>query len=153
MRGPFRSLISDILSSGLLEKLKAYPSHSITGPGDRASHCLRTAYLAYRMARFLRADEGACARAGLLHDVGYEPGSGVLEAILGHAGESARVARELGEEEAVVRAVRDHMFPISGRPPSSRVALVVWLADKLDSLLELLGLTGWLDKVVGFGGP
>jgi len=149
MRGPFRSLISDILLSGVLEKLKAYPSHSISGPGDRASHCLRTAYLAYKMARLFRADERACARAGLLHDVGYEAGSGILEAILEHAGKSARVARDLGEDEVVVRAVRDHMFPISGRPPASRVALVVWLADKLDSLLELVGFTGWLNKVVG----
>ena len=110
---------------------------------------MRTAFLAYKMARALGADVRACVRAALLHDVGYSGWPSVLKAILGHAVKSARIAEGLGEEGVVVRAVRDHMFPISGRPPSDRVSLIVWLADKIDCLLELLGLTRWLGEAPG----
>lgn len=110
---------------------------------------MRTAILSYRMARALGADVRACVRAALLHDVGYFGWPSILKAILGHAVKSARIARALGEGEAVVRAIRDHMFPISGRPPRDRVSLIVWLADKVDSILELLGLTGWLEGALG----
>ncbi|RLI12687.1 hypothetical protein DRO33_02285 [Candidatus Bathyarchaeota archaeon] len=143
-----RALISDIISSGILDRLRGYPSHSLTGSGDRVLHSLRTAYLAYRLARILGADPRACARAALLHDVGYDASRGLLRAILEHAGSSARIALEFGEDDEVVRAIRDHMFPVSGRPPLGRVSLIIWLVDKVDSIMELLGLTRWLDRAV-----
>jgi len=141
------SCIGDLLEE-VLRRLEVYPSHSLSkSGGDRASHSLRTSFLAFTIARLFRADAAACARAALLHDIGYRGGESILQATLRHAERSARIAERLGEPKLVVEAIRDHMFPIAGGPPRSLEAVILWFSDKLDAVLELLGLSGPLERV------
>jgi len=139
--------MADLLEAEVLKSLEGFPSHALArSRGDRASHSLRVAFLSYAIAGLLGADRRTCARAGLLHDVGYEPGEGVLEATLRHSGRSIAIARALGERPAVLEAMRGHMFPLEA-PPRSLEGLIVWFSDKLDAVLELLGLSGPVERV------
>jgi len=132
---------------GVLDRVEGLPSHTLAkSKGDRASHSLRVAFLSYVIARLFRADQRVCARAGLLHDVGYEAEEGVLEATLKHSGRSVRIARGLGESWAVLKAIEGHMFPLE-MPPRSLEGLIVWFSDKLDALLELLHFSGPIERM------
>ncbi len=136
---------SEELSDALRDRLREL--HRTRGHrGDtRLEHCVKTAYLCWRLARVLGVDELTAVRAGLLHDVGYgirgcplcrlDPG--------GHCGichwrtGADLLARE-GEGRAIVAAVRRHMFPFSP-PPRTRLDWCVWWADKLEVLLTAVG--------------
>ena len=143
----FRACVADLLAKGVLKRIENLPSHALArSGGDRASHSLRVAFLSYAIAGLVGADGCVCARAGLLHDIGYEPGESVLEATIRHSRRSIGIAEELGEGRAVLRAMEGHMFPLEA-PPRSLEGLIVWFSDKLDALLELLGLSGPVERV------
>jgi putative nucleotidyltransferase with HDIG domain len=149
-RRDFLECIQDLLGNPDLVRLQCLPSHrfrshvSKQGTG-RLSHCLRVAYLSHRLAGLFRASKKDSARAGLLHDYGYlacsrSPG----HAVLTHHIVGAAIIKRMGYEN-LGSAIESHMFPI-GMPPLSRVAMTIWLADKIDSVLDLLHLNGSLDR-------
>lgn len=147
----FRNIVSNLVP--VIAHLKNYPSHSFSehlarkGSG-RLAHSLRVGYLSFSLALLTKCDAFTCARAGVLHDVGYDAEglTNPLKQLLRHAEKGARLASSIGEPRAVVEAIKTHMFPL-GSPPRTWEALIVWAADKLDALLELLGLTRPLNKL------
>ena len=161
MSEDFTAKIRDLLSKREIIRLAYYPGHRVTHrfPKDKKSivhskkkrlnHCLRVAYISYALARFLRVNRRNAARAGLLHDCGFNPDSHEhsMSQVVKHASRGAEIARNLGEPQQIVEAISSHMFPLSPlNPPSSGQSLILWLADKIDSFLEYVGLSILLDK-------
>ncbi len=146
--GRFLDLLSRVsrgLSDAVRDRLREL--HRVRGHrGDtRLEHCVKTAYLCYRLAGTLGVDGLKAVRAGLLHDVGYGiPGCPLCRLDPGgHCGichwrTGARLLAREGEDPEIVAAVRRHMFPY-GPPPRSRLDWCVWWSDKLEVLLTSLG--------------
>ncbi|MEM3512402.1 MAG: HD domain-containing protein [Candidatus Jordarchaeales archaeon] len=144
--------MSDLVS--VISHLQFYPSHSVSNHLKRAgsgrfAHSLRVGYISLLLSRLVGCSSSICARAGVLHDAGYdvEDAANVLRQLLSHAEKGARIAESIGEPRRVVEAIRTHMFPLGG-PPKTVESFVVWLADKMDAVLELLGLTRLLDGAI-----
>lgn len=136
----FRSHIADLIPHPHIRSLAFYPGHKLTSNGSgRLLHSYSVAWLSYRMARWLGLDPRTAARAGLLHDIGYNREDGMLKNILLHARRGADRARSIGEGREVWEAISRHMFPITP-PPMSGHGLLLWTADKIAAVLELLGL-------------
>jgi uncharacterized protein len=154
--------IADLLITREVSRMRNYPGHrvrhrssmrgknGVTYTGKvRLSHCLRVAYISYAVARVFGSDGRKSARAGLLHDCGFDPGSmepRIIQ-ILRHASRGALISRNLGEPNEISQAIYSHMFPLNPRfPPSSGISLILWFADKLDAILETISLSPILDK-------
>lgn len=137
--------VVDSLPRPLLDRLlrlKRYRGHR---GDDRLSHCIKTAYLAWKWAPKLRIPRRPALLAGLLHDIGYGiPGCPLCRLDPGgHCGichwrTGAKLLAEQGVRRDVVKAVKRHMFPYSP-PPRTKLDLLVWLADKIESTLSFLG--------------
>lgn len=144
--------VSDLVR--VISHLRLYPSHSVSDHLRRAgsgrfTHSLRVGYLSFSLSRLAGCDSSVCARAGVLHDAGYDVNdvASPLRQLLSHAKKGAELARSMGEPCAVVEAVRTHMFPLGG-PPRTAESFIVWFADKVDAFLELLGLARLLDRII-----
>ncbi len=154
--GTFWSLVSDLV--GVISHLRSYPSHSASdhlrrkGSG-RFAHSLRVGYLSFSLSRLIGCSSSVCARAGVLHDAGYDvkDSANVIRQLLSHAEKGASIAESMGEPCTVVEAIRTHMFPLGG-PPKTAESFVVWFTDKVDAVLEFLGLTRLLDSVIKTAG-
>lgn len=149
----YEKIVEDLKNSEYLKRLEKYPSHRFSSKGEqrgnrRRDHCIRVSYLSFRLCKILGGDTRVCARAGILHDVGYDyckihkP----LSQIFGHAREGAAIAQKMGENPRVVDVIKTHMFPIGG-VPRSREAFTVWIADKLDALFEIFHLSKLIKKL------
>jgi len=161
MSQDFAKQIRDLLSRNEVIRLAYYPGHTLLHgfPKDRKAiaqsrknrlkHSLRVAYISYTFARFLGANRRNTARVGLLHDCGLDPDSAEHHIIqlVKHSSRGAKIARRLGEPREISEAILSHMYPINPRnPPSSRQSFILWFADKIDSILEYVGLSNLLDK-------
>ncbi|MEM3526650.1 MAG: HD domain-containing protein [Candidatus Jordarchaeaceae archaeon] len=148
----YRRAVEDLRDSEYLRKLEKYPSHKfskVKREGNRRrDHCVRVSYLSFRICKFLGGDAKVCARAGILHDIGYDYRSihRPLSQIFRHARKGAAISLMIGENLKVVEAIETHMFPIGGAP-RSREALIVWIADKLDVLFEIFRLSKIIEKL------
>jgi uncharacterized protein len=161
MSKDFAKQIRDLLSKKEVIRLNYYPGHRMShrfpdgkdriyqSKRTRLKHSLRVAYISYTLARILRINKRTAARAGLLHDCGFDPDlteSPVIQ-VVKHPSRGAMIARKLGERQDVFRAISSHMFPLNARsPPSTGQSLILWFADKMDSFLEFIGLSVLLDK-------
>jgi putative nucleotidyltransferase with HDIG domain len=158
----FMEKIADLLPKKEVIRMQYYPGHrvhhrsSMNGKNGaiytkkvRLAHCLRVAYLSYAMAGTLGLDKKMSARAGLLHDCGFNqrsPESRIAD-IFEHPKRGALISNRLGEPYEVSEAIRSHMFPLNPRfPPRSGTALVLWLADKFDAILEIISFSTVLDE-------
>lgn len=169
MSEDFANQIRDLLSKNEVIRMAYYPGHRVSrrfprgknGIAElkrrRLNHCLRVGYLSYALARILRVNKRIAARAGLLHDCGFNPDSAQspIAQVVKHSSRGAEIARRLCEPQETVKAISSHMFPLNLRnPPSSVQSLILWFADKMDSFLEYIGLSVFLDKrineTVGF---
>ncbi|MEM2145573.1 MAG: HDIG domain-containing protein [Candidatus Jordarchaeaceae archaeon] len=145
-------IVEDLRDSEYLRRLEKYPSHrfsKVKQKGNRRrDHCIRVGYLSFRLCKFLGGNAKVCARAGILHDVGYDYRNvhKPLSQIFRHAAKGAAVAQMIGENLRVVEVVKTHMFPIGG-VPRSREAFAVWIADKLDALFEIFRLSKLIEKL------
>lgn len=136
----FRSVIEDLASNHYLRTLKDYPDHKLFhNNGGRLKHSYSVAWLSYRLAKRLNLDPALAARAGLLHDIGYVHKEAPFPNILLHARRGAQRARELGENGEVCEIISRHMFPLT-KPPMSKHAWLVYVADKTAAVLEFFGL-------------
>ncbi|WP_457620568.1 HD domain-containing protein [Methanopyrus sp.] len=130
--------------------------HDIRGHrGDtRLEHSLKVAYLCWRLSGKFGVDGETALESGLLHDIGYgiqgcplcklDPG--------GHCGichwkTGSELLERANVDPTVVRAVRRHMFPY-GPPPRTPLDWCVWVSDKLESVLSLLGFKVLPDPVL-----
>ncbi|MEX2723955.1 MAG: HD domain-containing protein [Candidatus Freyarchaeota archaeon] len=147
----FESVVGDLLNSEYLKQLEGYPSHefSLVRKSSRRDHCLRVGYLSFLLCELLGGNFKICARAGILHDVGYDCQKvhKPLEQIFGHARKGAVIVQKMGEDARIVEAIRTHMFPIGG-VPKNRESFIVWFADKLDGLFEIFKLSKLIEKTL-----
>jgi putative nucleotidyltransferase with HDIG domain len=147
----FEKIVEDLQNSEYLRMLENYPSHRFSKTKQkrnrRRDHCIRVGYLSFRLCKLLAGDARVCARAGVLHDIGYDyrEVNKPLSQTFGHAKKGAAIAQKIGENPRVVEVIRTHMFPISGAP-RSREAFIVWMADKIDALFEILHLSKLIEK-------
>ncbi len=150
----FGKIVKDLLDSEYLKRLESYPSHRFSsktkrGRNRRRDHCVRVGYLSFCLCKLLGGDARICARAGILHDVGYDyryvhkP----LSQIFGHPRKGAAIAKKMGEDPRVVEAIRTHMFPVGG-VPRNREAFIIWMADKLDAFFEVIHLSKFIEKTL-----
>ena len=144
-KNEFLSYIEDLLRDNeLVDRMSDYPSHRLSDHikktnGGRLDHCLRVAYMSYRLAKILKLDKRRCSRAGFLHDCGYGTNESAGVQFLKHFFYSAEIARRRKEWD-VAEIVESHMFPI-GKVPNSIEAIVLWVVDKLDAILDFFHIT------------
>lgn len=133
--------IKDLVGLRELINLSNYPGHRHFGENtERLRHSYTVSWFSYKFALRLGLDKRLIARAGLLHDVGYEVGGeGAISQILLHAMRGEKKVRDIGEDGRVGEIVSQHMFPL-GKPPTSLEAWAVWTADKLASIMEFFRL-------------
>ena len=136
----FCRLTGELLESEPVRMMGRWQHH---GRITTLDHSLFVAYLSFRAARWLRLDERAAARGGLLHDLylynSREPGTHPGNQCFDHPVAAARNARmlcgELSPKEENI--ILSHMWPLAKRRPRSREAAVVNLADKFCATLEV----------------
>ncbi|WP_194611387.1 HD domain-containing protein [Clostridium vitabionis] len=132
---------SEITENPAYRRLAQIPRHGCTNTYD---HSIRVAYLAEKMAPKLGVDPESAARVGFLHDfcfvnyheAGHEDHEGLycfyhpVEAV-----ENSELYHyELTEVEK--KAIRCHMFPLATSVPTSRLACVLTLSDKIVATYE-----------------
>lgn len=138
----FAEQFSDITSNPNYRMLKTVPRHGSTNTYD---HSVRVAEMAYHMAPKFGVDSVSAARVGLLHDfclVDYRKGDP-----MGHNGRmycfyhpedavenSEKEGYNLSEKEK--KAIRSHMFPLATSVPTSRLAYILTLSDKIVATQE-----------------
>ncbi len=131
-RTAIAGIIAPFVSHERFVRLKFHRQHVFF---SRYEHLLHTAELAYRMARFFRADVRTCVLAGLLHDFHETRVKGYR-----HGMESATNARAAGiSDERVLSIIRAHMFPFGwGKVPTpwTREFAVVKAADFVAATVE-----------------
>ncbi len=154
----YRELVEDLFGLSELKKLDELPSHTITDvlrmrkrsyKRSMLDHTLSVSKTCYLIGEKLKLNVRELARAGLLHDIGFvvkgckiceiDPIS-LYSCGFCHHRSSARIAREIGEKDTVVNAIRSHMFPLCLNPPMSKESIVLWFADKLCALTDFIFL-------------
>ena len=96
-------------------------------------HSLFVAYLSFRIARFLKLDAAAAARAGLLHDL-YLYDSKDKSAHPGNQCFDHPRAADLTDKEHNI--ILSHMWPLGGALPRSSEAFLVDFIDTLCAGVE-----------------
>ncbi len=141
----FLSYIEDLLRDNeLTDRISNYPSHRLSDhtkktSSGRLGHCLRVAYMSYKLAEVLKLNKKRCCRAGFLHDCGYGTNESAGIQFLKHSFYSAKIARKRKERD-VAMIVESHMFPF-GSVPNSIEAIVLWVVDKVDAILDFFHMT------------
>lgn len=107
-------------------------------------HSLFVSYVAFRLARRLRMDYYAAARAGLLHDLylyspyrrDSHPGNQCFYHPVAALENARALVPDLSEEEE--NSIIAHMWPLARHMPRCKLAFVITVADKLCATLEIL---------------
>lgn len=89
-------------------------------------------------ARHFDEDEELWATVGLLHDFDYEQHPDV--GVDGHPVVGARLLREAGWPEPIVRAILSHAEEITGVAPESRLERCLLAVDELTGLITAVAL-------------
>jgi glycyl-tRNA synthetase beta chain len=119
--------IADLLSHPRVAETRDHIHHSV----PKHDHLMRVARYSFHLAPMLGADRRTAVRAAVLHDLDSRLGT-----LTTHGAIAARIAAEMGEPEAVSRAIVSHMYPFGPRP-TSREGWVLVVADKIASLTDL----------------
>ncbi|MBI4089958.1 MAG: HDIG domain-containing protein [Candidatus Kerfeldbacteria bacterium] len=135
----FSSCVDDLLRRPEIRRLALRRAHHFSR--NRLQHCLAVAKLSFYTARLIGADSRTCARAALLHDWYFENRGehrNRVGANVHHPQIAADNARGLGEPTAVIDIIQTHMWPYGGRTPRSVEAWIVWMADNLVWVTDLV---------------
>lgn len=130
-----------ILSNREFLSLGNYFHHRKT---SRLAHSINVSYLSWVLARKLKCDEKAAARAGLLHDFcpydfSERTPTGEHQAFYHPKAAMKNSSRVFGINEREQDAIRTHMFPL-GPVPRNKEAWIITLADKICAIAELCSL-------------
>lgn len=145
----FCRLTGELLESEPVRMMGRWQHH---GRITTLDHSLFVAYLSFRAARWLRLDERAAARGGLLHDLYLydprQPGSHQGNQCFAHPKAALSNAWALcgsltPKEENIIIS---HMWPLARKMPRYRESFVVNLADKTCATLEVVGLYRYLRR-------
>lgn len=132
--------ISDLLITKEVQSLKQFVHHKVT---NRFEHSISVSYYSYRVAKLLKLNTQAIARAGLLHDLFfYESDAKHTIGGRGHNWEHPRIAlknalnlTELSELEKDI--IVKHMFGATLALPKYPESFVVSLIDKHCAIEEI----------------
>ena len=106
-------------------------------------HSLFVSYVAFRIARKLRMDYYAAARAGLLHDLylysPYRKDSHPGNQCFYHPIAALENAKALVPDltQAEQNSIVSHMWPLAYHMPKCKLALLIGLSDKICAMLEI----------------
>jgi putative nucleotidyltransferase with HDIG domain len=89
-------------------------------------------------ARRYGEDEELWATVGLVHDFDYEQNPDL--SVEGHPVTGAKVLRERGWPEEIVRAVLSHASEYTGVPRETRMEKTLWAVDELTGLITAVAL-------------
>lgn len=134
----YLSEVGHILKNEEFLSLGRYVHHQWT---NRLMHSINVSYLSWIIARRLRCDARAAARAGLLHDFcpydfKVKTPTGEHQAFY-HPKAAAKNSLETFAISAREKdAILTHMFPL-GPLPRNREAWIITLADKICAILEV----------------
>jgi putative nucleotidyltransferase with HDIG domain len=149
----FESYIDDLVQRPEVRRLARRGAHHFSR--NRLQHCLAVAKLSYYLGRVVGANTRTCVRAAVLHDWYFEnrdEHQNSVGANVHHARIAAQNARGLGEPAAVTGAITTHMWPYGRTRPATLEAWVVWMADNVVWLNDLMVSAGLYlrKKVRGF---
>jgi putative nucleotidyltransferase with HDIG domain len=83
-------------------------------------------------------DEELWATVGLVHDFDYEQNPDL--SVEGHPVTGAKIMRERGWPEEIVRAVLSHASEYTGVPQETRMEKTLWAVDELTGLITAVAL-------------
>lgn len=126
--------ITDLLSHPRVLETRDHLHHSVS----KHDHMLRVVRYSYHLAPMMGADRRTSTRAAILHDLDSRFGT-----LTTHGAIAARIAAEMGESEAVAKAIVSHMYPLGPRP-TTREGWVLAVADKIASFTDLTSFVGGL---------
>lgn len=133
----FAGCVGDLNDRSQVQRLRQFRHHR---SGSRYDHVVLVAYLSFVLARRLRWDSNAAARAGLLHDLFWSECDRSLKLCLHHPEQALQNASELtklsAKEENIILS---HMWPVGRHLPRYREA---WLVDAMDDLVAILDVLG-----------
>lgn len=118
--------------------LSQYVHHQWT---NRLMHSINVSYLSWMIAKKLKCDEKAAARAGLLHDFcpydfGKKTPTGEHQAFFHPKAAASNSIQRFELSQREVNAILTHMFPL-GPVPRNKEAWIITLADKICATMEL----------------
>lgn len=149
---PFiENIIEQLCKSSRFLQTVNYKQHGRTSVYE---HCIKVAYMSYRIARKLRlkVDYASLIRGALLHDYflydWHDKNNGHRLHGFFHSGKALKNAHEdfkltAKEENIIIR----HMFPLTPIPPYYLESWIVCIADKLCALKETLQLNALQPKM------
>lgn len=145
----FREAIKDIILLPAVQKLRLFSSHLVKPPTpdyNRLNHSIRIAYFSFKLSKIFLQDTINCARAGLLHDIGFATVTPQFAEThsFNHAEAGARLLESMKLSQKFRESTRTHMFPL-GPLPKTVFSFVIWLADKIDWFIYFLHLTRIID--------
>lgn len=131
--------------------LKDIPRHSYTNTYD---HSVRVAYLAGKMAAYIRADVESTIKTALLHDFClvnyYEENDHPGWYLFYHPVEAVENSEPFELTKKEKRAILSHMFPMA-MLPTSKIGWMLVLSDKMIAVYEkTYGMKKIRDKSVYF---
>lgn len=138
----YLSLVSDLMESDIVCRMKDYTQHGST---STFQHCVNVSYYNYLICKLFSLNARAGARAGLLHDLFlYDWHTHVVEKgerLHGftHAATALANAKQyflLSELECDI--IEKHMFPLNIALPRYRETVVIIMVDKFCGLLETI---------------
>lgn len=131
----YSTLVQDILDNDEFNKEKIIVHHGTT----RYKHSVKVSYYSYNVAKMLRLDYKAAARAGLLHDFFLDTYTKTNKTSLLYdhpliAIDNSKKYFELNDKEEDI--IKCHMFPVTPYIPKYAESWIVTLMDKTVALEE-----------------
>lgn len=138
----YYEIVEDLITNEIVLSMKNYIQHGST---TTLEHCVAVSYYSYKMAKKMKIDYKACARAGLLHDLflyDWHTNPEKMPLFKKHgfthpmrALNNANKYFKLSEKEKDI--ISKHMWPLTlFQIPKYKESYVVSLADKKCSTLE-----------------
>jgi uncharacterized protein len=133
--------VSELLKSQTVQSMRRHNHHCDVTCYE---HSVFVSYVAFRMARRLKWDYKAAARAGLLHDLylydpddrNAHPGNQCFDHPIAALKNAKVLCEDLSAKEENI--ILSHMWPLAKQRPRSREALVVSVADKICAITEMM---------------
>ena len=135
----YMAIVADLMDQQCVKDLESFVHHKVT---NRLAHSISVSYRSYRLAKRLRLDAVATARAGLLHDLFfYESCDKHQVGGRGHNYEHPRIAlqnalkiTDLSDKERDI--ILKHMFGATLAFPKYGESYIVTLMDKHTAICE-----------------
>ena len=135
MEKEYTSLISDIINNNKFKDLHKEKHHYCT---NRFEHSYNVAFYTYKVCKKFKLDYKSATRAALVHDFFFNRDfKNEMDKIFTHYKKSIQNAKSIvkltTKEENMIAS---HMFPVGGKLPKSKEAIILDIVDDLVSIQE-----------------